>query len=233
MRPDFQKLVALLPSGVQRVSPIGLALTPGTPAEVRAQFLARLTHLSRASTGERHILTAWLGDLLANGDKPRRGQITAYAQAAGLDAGTLSNAKLVCTRIPISCRHEALSWAHHCEVALVCSKPAEIERWLRLAEERRLSARELRLAIRDEAAAARPAGEEPGAERFALLRDLRAAARRCQSSQRIWQRWSPDACRSAEKELEPLAAFLDHVRRKAERTEAVALGRKPADLSVN
>lgn len=233
MRPDFRKLVALLPPGVQRVSPLGLALAPGIPDELRTQLLARLTHLSRASSGERHTLTAWLGDLLANGGRPRRGQITAYAQAAGLDAGTLSNAKLVCTRIPLSCRHEGLSWAHHCEVALVFSEPAEIERWLRFAEDHRVSARELRHAIRDAAVSARSAGAESGAESFALLRELRAAARRCEASKRAWRRWTPVACRFAQEELRPLADFMDHVRGSASHAEAVAHGRRPADVSVN
>jgi len=59
---------------------------------------------------------------------------------------TLRNDKYLAGRIPISHRHEKLSWQHHKEVA---SLDHEHQRyWLSLAEEKRLSTKELRNAIK-------------------------------------------------------------------------------------
>lgn len=231
MRTDLQQLLAALPAGVTHATRLGLSLAPETPALLRHELLARLTHLSRATSGERHTLTAWLGDLLASADRLRRGQITAYAQAAGLDAGTLSNAKLVCTRIPVSCRHEGLNWAHHCEVALAFSEPAEIERWLTLAEERKWSARDLRRIIRTHIATSRRSARPADSASFALMRELRAAARKCGQTKRIWQSWPPGGKRLAMEELRPLVEFIDQLRRRS----GLRLGRSvpPLDPSAN
>ncbi len=231
MRTDLQQLLAALPAGVTRATRLGLSLAPETPSPLRHELLARLTHLSRASTGERHTLTAWLGDLLASTGRLRRGQITAYALAAGLDAGTLSNAKLVCSRIPVSCRHEGLSWAHHCEVALAFAEPVEIERWLTLAEERKWSARELRQSIRMHAATTSRSTKPAGSSSFALMRELRAAARKCGQTKRIWQSWPPGGNRLALEELRPLVEFVDQLRRRS----GWRLGRAtpPIDPSAN
>lgn len=104
--------------------------------------------LARTAAGARQTLTAWLGDVLAYGGARGRGLITECAAAAGFDAGTLRNAKMVCARIPVSCRHDALSWTHHCKVGLAFADSAEIERWLALAEAERLSTSELRFRVR-------------------------------------------------------------------------------------
>jgi len=217
MQTDLQQLLAALPPGVTRATRLSLSLAPETPPTMRQELLARLTHLSRATTGERHTLTAWLGDLLASAGRLRRGQITAYAHAAGLDAGTLSNAKLVCSRIPASCRHEGLSWSHHCEVALIFSAPGEIELWLALADARNLSAGDLRLSIRSHLATAQlpTQQEDPGG--FTLMRELRSAARKCRQMKPVWQNWQPAGRRLALEELRPLVEFVDHLRRRAAR----------------
>lgn len=231
MRTDLQQLLGSLPAGVTRATRLGLSVAPETPSALRQELLARLTHLSRATTGERHTLTAWLGDLLASVGRLRRGQITAYALAAGLDAGTLSNAKMVCARIPVSCRHEGLSWAHHCEVALTFSEPSDIERWLALAEERKWSARELRHSMRTHTAISRQPARPADSASFALMRELRAAARKCGQTKRVWQSWPPGGNRLALEELRPLAEFIDQLRRRS----GLRLGRSlpPPDPSAN
>jgi hypothetical protein len=234
MKPELQQLIAGLPPGVAHAGRIGLTLAPETPPALRQELLARLTHLSRASTGERHTLTAWLGDLLASAPRLRRGQISAYAIAAGLDAGTLSNAKLVCSRIPVSWRHEGLSWSHHCEVALACSKPAEIEHWLALAEAEKWSAADLRRSIRQHMATFRRPDLPPDRATFALMRELRATARLCERKKSTWQRWPASARRLGGKELLPLIEFVDHLRGRAVHGSAnFKLPAPPRDFSVN
>lgn len=235
MKTELQQLIAALPPGVAHAGRLGLTLGPETPPMLRQELLARLTHLSRASTGERHTLTAWLGDLLASAPRLRRGQITAYALAAGLDAGTLSNAKLVCSRIPVSRRHEGLSWSHHCEVALAFSDPAEIERWLARAETEKLSAADLRRSIRRHVAISRRPGSPPGdSATFALLRELRAAARLCERTKPTWRSWPVGGRRLGLEELRPLVEFVDHLRGNGSRRPTHRdLAPPPRDLSVN
>ena len=126
--------------------------------------MAHLARLARTTTGARQTLTAWLGDALAYGEIRYRGRIATCAGEAGLEPGTLRNAKMVCSRIPVSCRHDALSWTHHCEVGLAFADPAEIEQWLALAEREKLSTaisanafgRILQAGAQDQGAAAPP-----------------------------------------------------------------------------
>src|ERR1019366_357802 len=98
-----------------------------------------------------------------------------------LDAGTLRNAKMVCRRIPMSCRHDALSWTHHCEVGLAFVDPNEIERWLTLAEAEKLSTAERRKRVRSYVAGRHRAAEveasAPSVAAFRLMRELRATGR--------------------------------------------------------
>lgn len=231
MKTELQQLIAALPTGVAHAGRLGLILAPETPPTLRQEMLARLTHLSRASTGERHTLTAWLGDLLASAPRLRRGQITAYALAAGLDAGTLSNAKLVCSRIPVSCRHEGLSWSHHCEVALAISDPTEIERWLSRAETQKLSAGELRRAIREHLAAVprRRASQVAG---FALMRELRAASRACEKMKPLVRHWPRSARRLALGEIQPLTELIDTLRQSSAE-QPFPKAPRPRDLTAN
>jgi hypothetical protein len=149
MRTEVQQLAAELPgTGIARAGRLGLALEPQLDLEAWRCLVAHLARLTRTTTGARQTLTAWLGDALAYGDIRYRGRIKTCAGEAGLEPGTLRNAKMVCSRIPVSCRHDALSWSHHCEVGLAFADPAEIEQWLALAEREKLSTAGLRKRIR-------------------------------------------------------------------------------------
>ncbi len=233
MRTELHQLVAALPVRVAHAGRLGLMLPPETPASLRLELFVRLTQLCRTATGERHTLTAWLGDLLVSAGRLRRGQITAYAIAAGLDAGTLSNAKLVCSRNPVSCRHEGLSWSHHCEVALAFSASADIEHWLARAEAEKLSTAELRRSIRRHLAGCRRSTAPPAADIFALLRELRAASRTCERLKSGWQGWPPGSWRLALEELQPLAEFIDYMRCRAVRPAVTPGLTPPPDVTVN
>ncbi len=181
MPTDVEQLAAALPaSGVTRATRLGLTLSPQMRPDTWRGLVTHVTRLARTTTRARQTLTAWLGDVLVHHEARGRGWIAECAEAAGLDAGTLRNAKLVCVRIPVSCRHDALSWTHHCEVGLAFVEPTEIERWLVLAEAEKLSTAELRRRIR--AHLAGRTGETPAASAdavatFRLMRELRAAGR--------------------------------------------------------
>ena len=217
MRTDVQQLVAELPgTGIAQASRLGLTLAPQLDPETWRHLVAQLSRLTRTTTGARQTLTAWLGDALAYGEIRYRGRITTCAGAAGLEPGTLRNAKMVCSRIPVSCRHDALSWTHHCEVGLAFADPGEIERWLSIAETERLSTSELRRRIRAHIASghrntafATPLGS---VETFALMRELRATCRTLGQQHTLWHHWSPATAQSALLELQALTDFVDELR---------------------
>ncbi len=119
----------------------------------------------------------------------------------------------------MSCRHDALSWTHHCEVGLAFSDPGEIERWLALAESEKLSTAELRKRIRAHianrhrtTASVMPLGSV-GA--FVLMRELRAASRMLGQHRDSWRSWPPATAQSALREVQPLTDFIDAVRARA------------------
>ena len=217
MRTDVQQLVAELPgTGIAHAGRLGLALAPQLDPETWRHLVAHLARLTRTTTGARQTLTAWLGDALAYGEIRYRGRITTCAGAAGLEPGTLRNAKMVCSRIPVSCRHDALSWTHHCEVGLAFADPGEIERWLALAEGEKLSTAALRKRIRAHIShshrTASGAAPLPSVETFQMMRELRATSRMLVQHRDLWQRWSPATAQSALQEMRALADFVDELR---------------------
>jgi len=217
MRTDVEQLVAELPRiGIAQAGRLGLTLPPQLDLEAWRCLVAHLARLTRTTTGARQTLTAWLGDALAYGEIRYRGRIATCAGEAGLEPGTLRNAKMVCSRIPVSCRHDALSWTHHCEVGLAFADPAEIERWLALAEREKLSTAGLRKRIRAHIARRRQdqdaAAHTRSVEAFQLLRELRAACRLLDQRRDIWQRWPSSIVRMALQETKPLADFIDRLR---------------------
>ena len=220
MRTDVQQLVAELPStAIAQAGRLGLTLAPQIDQEAWRHLVAHLARLTRTTTGARQTLTAWLGDALAYGETRYRGRIVTCAGEAGLEPGTLRNAKMVCSRIPVSCRHDALSWTHHCEVGLAFANPSEIERWLALAEAEKLSTAALRKRIRAHIANRHRTGAVAGAlrsvETFQMLRELRAACRVVVQHRNLCRSWSPATAHAALQGLQPLTDFIDAVRARA------------------
>lgn len=217
MKTELQQLVAALPpERITHASRLGLSLAPRLKTEEWRGLIARISRLAHAEVGKRQTLTAWLGDALAYGEAGGRGMIGECAAAAGLHVGTLRNAKMVCGRIPVACRHDALSWTHHCEVGLAFADAGEIERWLVLAEAERLSTAELRRRVRAHVAGLnRPTAAgaiKSSVAVYRLLRELRAVSRSLAREADGWQPWSPAVAQLALQELGPLADFVDAVR---------------------
>ena len=233
MRTDMQDLVAELPgTAVTQANRLGLALAPQIDQETWGRLIAHLARLTRTTTGARQTLTAWLGDALAYGEIRYRGRIATCAGEAGLEPGTLRNAKMVCSRIPVSCRHDALSWTHHCEVGLAFDHPSEIEQWLALAETEKLSTAALRQRIRAHIASRHRPGAVAGSlrsvETFQMMRELRAACRVAAEHRNLCRTWSPATARSALAEIQPLTDFIDAVRARALGSSSL-----PRDLQAN
>ena len=234
MQTEVQRLVAELPgAAITRAGRLGLELAPHIEPDAWRRLVAHLAHLAHTTTGARQTITAWLGDALAYGEASYRGRIATCASEAGLEPGTLRNAKMVCSRIPVSCRHDSLNWTHHCEVALAFANPTEIEQWLALAEREKLSTGDLRKRIRAHLAGRRqnqgPAVLSESVEAFELLRELRAACRTLDQRRDVWRRWPPNTAQMALQEAKPLADFVDRLRARA--LENVA--GPPRDIQAN
>lgn len=88
----------------------------------------------------------WIGDWVNYGNRKFGEKYTRAAQITGYDMQTLMNMSYVALRFNISRRRENLSWSHHAEVAAL--PPEERDRWLNVAQTRRLSVRSLREELR-------------------------------------------------------------------------------------
>ncbi len=234
MRTEIDQLVRELPeAGIARATRLGLVLNPGLETEAWRGLVTHVARLVRTSAGARQTLTAWLGDVLAYGETGGRGLITECAAATGTNPGTLRNAKMVCLRIPVSCRHDALSWSHHCEVGIAFADPKVIERWLTVAESDGLSAMALRRRIRSHVASrheqrgASPADASVTA--FQLMREMRACDRILDRHRVVWREWSPGAAQFALEEFRAVADFLDTMRARALEPSAP----RPSDFEAN
>ena len=216
MQPDHQRFLAALPDGlVQAATRHGLTPAASLDADSWSKLVSTLAKMAGRVSQGRDTLTAWLGDVLVyGGGKKFRGQIAEYANAAGLSPGTLRNAKMVCSRIPVSWRHDTLSWAHHCEVGSAFTRSKDIKYWLGLAASEGLSSRNLRKRIRRHLAGSLPPrpGACAAAAPFTILRELRVAGRLVQTHAGVWTDWSPATCRLALTEVTPLADFIDGLR---------------------
>lgn len=225
MQIDPQRLLAELPgTSVNQVGRLGIALAPRLNREAWGQLVAHLARLTRTTTGARQTLTAWLGDALAYGDVSYRGRITSCAAEAGLEPGTLRNAKMVCSRIPLSCRRETLSWSHHCEAGLAFSDLKEIERWLLKAETEQLSTAALRRGIRaeaeDKSRTSARSNSLASVEAFKLMREIRAADRALKFQRALWRGWTPRTARLALREAPTLSEFMETMLAKARGPES-------------
>jgi hypothetical protein len=220
MRTEVDQLVRELPvAGIAHATRLGLRLKPGLETKAWRGLVTHVARLVRTSTGVRQTLTAWLGDVLAYGETGGRGLITECAAATGINPGTLRNAKMVCLRIPVSCRRDTLSWTHHCEVGIAFADPQEIERWLTIAESEDLSAMALRRRIRSHVTSRHEQrGASPDAASitaFQMMRELRAGDRFLDRHRAAWREWSPGAAELALQELRAVTDFVDTMRARA------------------
>ncbi len=209
MPPDYEKFLTALPRDkVRTVSRLGLELSADLNAEGWSHLVARLAQTAGRVSQSRDTLTAWLGDVLAYGGGKYHGQIIEYARAAGLSPGTLRDAKLVCSRIPVARRREKLSWTHHCEIGKAFSTLEEIDHWLGVAVKEELSTMTLRKRIRVHVSQSRPVRPPIDLGTFRLLRELRAVDRLLAVDRAHWNTWTPEARRGALAELHTLAEFV-------------------------
>ena len=211
-------LAGICPEFVKQAGPLGLELHGDLKAEDWSKLITRLACNAKAITASADTAAAWLGDILAYKQGRHRGQIAELAKAAGLHPTTLRNAKMVCGRIPPSCRRDTLSWSHHTEIAKAFSSGKEIVKWLDQAAAAGWTRAELRSRIaesRQKLEPGPPASPPPDSTHFSVLRELRAAERLLHRHRDTWQSWSPEVCRLSAKEVPTLLAFAAELQSRA------------------
>jgi hypothetical protein len=88
----------------------------------------------------------WIGDWLRYGNLRYGERYARAARVTGYDTQSLMNMVYVASRFAPPRRREQLSWSHHAELASL--EPPEQDRWLALAEARRMSVHSVRLELR-------------------------------------------------------------------------------------
>ncbi|MFF4646818.1 LmbU family transcriptional regulator [Streptomyces sp. NPDC001389] len=117
----------------------GMTFAPAMPQRTWEEIGTQLRDLASSSAW-------WLGDWLLFGENAYSGRYRDAVERTGLDYQTLRNYAWVARRFEHGRRHDALSFAHHAEVARL-ARP-EQDYWLRRAEEQRWSRNELRRQLR-------------------------------------------------------------------------------------
>ncbi|MBO3747610.1 LmbU family transcriptional regulator [Streptosporangiaceae bacterium NEAU-GS5] len=111
----------------------------------------------------------WLADWLIYGETAYSGRYRQVVEKTGLSYQTLRNYAWVARRFDLDRRREALSFAHHAEVAALES--VEQDYWLRKAEEQGWSRNHLRKQI--QASLAERAGGRPAATSSVMVRSVK------------------------------------------------------------
>jgi hypothetical protein len=112
---------------------------------------AEIDHGAWVAAGRRigeygRVSNWWVGDWLQYGTSRWGEKYVEASRITGFDAKTLRNIAYVASRFDLSRRRGKLTWTHHAEIAAL--EPVQQEAWLERAVEQRLSATDLRVALR-------------------------------------------------------------------------------------
>ena len=119
-------------------TPVELAL----PADLAIDEWAAI---GRRLVRSEQVLKWWVGDWAAFGVR-KYGKLKEFAEANGMDYGTLRNLAWVSNSIELSRRRDNVEWSKHAEVAALPAK--DQTKWLERIEEEELPRAELRRQIR-------------------------------------------------------------------------------------
>ncbi|MFD8146659.1 LmbU family transcriptional regulator [Streptomyces sp. NPDC059708] len=147
----------------------GMTFSPAMPQRSWEEIGSQLRDLASSSAW-------WLGDWLLFGETAYSGRYREAVGRTGLDYQTLRNYAWVARRFEHGRRRDALSFAHHAEVARL-ARP-EQDYWLRRAEEQGWSRNELRRQLRAALAEQRGGDERESAGTGPGERDDEAATLR-------------------------------------------------------
>lgn len=188
----------------------GLAIEDGLTAD---EWLREVvTPLREVISTMRTSALWWWGDALAYGERQYGEMYSQALEESDYNYGTLRNAKFVSERIPLSCRHDNLSWTHHAEIATTISDAKERAQWLDRASNEDMSTSQLRKAIRESKAEIKdPKNDDAG--QFGPI-DAAKTLRQFFETEDVTT-WDAPRCRLWMGDLRPLAATYELLVTKA------------------
>lgn len=196
---ELQLLQRTFGSEKVRYLPLGLDISEDLTFEEWSAVGSRLERMGK-------MVNWWLGDCLAFGDR-KYGRLKEFAEANGINPGTLMNLVRVSRAVELSRRRENLDWCKHAEVAKL--GPKEQSKWLDKAVAEDLTVSQLRSKMRI-----------ADGEDNALVSDgpvikfgLKAA-----DDLKHWlltrpaEFWSPERCAAVREELKPIVDFYEKLK---------------------
>lgn len=195
---ELQALQEAFAAEQVRFTPLGLEMPEGLPMEGWAAVGRRLCRADQ-------VMKWWLGDWASFGER-KYGKLKEFAEANGINPGTLMNLAWVAGAVAISRRRENLEWSKHCEVAAL--KPAEQAKWLAKAESEHLPVAGLRQQIRLARGEHNALQSDGPVVKFGLKAadDLIAWLKG-----RPQEFWSDERCTEVRKRLEPIVEFYERL----------------------
>ncbi len=204
---EYKPIVAIPRAEVKRDS---LVIEEGlTPDEWLRDVISPLRSLVDAMEGS---AAWWWGDALAYGQRNYGEMYSQALEAADYSYGALRNAKFVSERIPLSCRHDNLSYTHHAEVAMTVNDPERRVYWLDLADEKGMSKSDLRKAIRTSKAEINDEKNEDAGQ-FGPIDSAKALLQFFEKEDVT--KWDIPRCRLWLNDLRPIAAIYELLVTKA------------------
>lgn len=187
-----------------KFTPVELVLSEETTLDQWSAIGRRLCRTEQ-------VVKWWLGDWAAfgAGDKERKqkdwrkyGKLKEFAEANGIDYGTLRDLAWVSRSVPLDRRRDNVEWSKHREIAPLPAR--EQEKWLRKAEKEELPIAELRRQIRQSN------GEENALEADGPL--LKFASKSCDDllhwlKSQSKEFWTEERRAAWRQRLEPIVEF--------------------------
>lgn len=195
---ELQALERELASQQAQFSPLGLELPEGLDLDGWAAVGRRLLRVDQ-------VMKWWLGDWAAFGER-KYGALKEFAEANGIDYGTLRNHAWVSGAVELSRRRDTLGWSKHAEVAAL--KPQEQTEWLAKAETEHLPVAGLRQQIRLSQGESNALEGDGPVVKFGLKAadDLEHWLKA-----RPGEFWSPDRCEAVRARLKPIVEFYERL----------------------
>ncbi len=184
--------------GRAKIERNGLIIEDGLdPKEWISEVIVPLRSMIETMNGS---MLWWWGDALNYGERNYGEMYSQALNESDYAYGTLRNAKYVAERIPLSRRHDNLSWSHHAEVA----SEEQQDQWLKRAETEQLSKSDLRKAIRQSKAVYNDA-PNTDAGQFEAIRGAKELRAYLPKTPDEVAKWTPDRCRLWLDDLRPIA----------------------------
>jgi len=226
------ELLALLDSYknlFHSTSDLGATIVEGASPDDLRTVAGKLSGIVSRTPRSDPTPLVFLGDVFVAFLKPRRGELSCYANSANIHRHAFEQVKTVCSRIPHAMRRASLTWLHHVEAGVNSTDHKQISTWLDAAEKHSMNIAQLRNHIReDRRIKSQPETPHEGSagedstnattvqfrdEKFTksmrVLAELRLLTRAVTSNQNHWRSWDADQRKRAAQTVVPFIEFVE------------------------